>query len=201
MSYVLLTEGNYLSPDAPTLPCNPVNMRKWITALRSGDFSQTTGVLTRLIAQQLDGRGVIPGLRPAGSCCLGVVCEIANGDGVTLARVESMINSSEQQRGIVTYSVPGRYESYAPGSNSFEVYPPKEVAEWLGLHSRNGSGDNFGYEENHGGGDVNPIVAFAFTPHQGVGWRSVRASRANDSLGWSFDDIATALEHTYLRGQ
>jgi hypothetical protein len=40
---------------------------KWTAALRSGDYSQTSGLLTRL---DLNGNVI-------GHCCLGVLCEIA----------------------------------------------------------------------------------------------------------------------------
>lgn len=41
---------------------NKKNIRKWVAALRSGDYTQTTGMLHRL---------------NDGYCCLGVACEIS----------------------------------------------------------------------------------------------------------------------------
>ena len=42
--------------------------RKWVAALRSGEYTQTTGTLRR------EGSGGFGG--PAGFCCLGVLCDI-----------------------------------------------------------------------------------------------------------------------------
>ncbi len=46
------------------------NIRKWIKALRSGEYSQTTGVLRRKFT---DAFGTQIGV---GYCCLGVLCDI-----------------------------------------------------------------------------------------------------------------------------
>jgi hypothetical protein len=48
----------------------------WVAALRSGEFTRTTGKLTRV-----DGG---PNGAPVGHCCLGVLCELARRDGVPL---------------------------------------------------------------------------------------------------------------------
>lgn len=45
--------------------------KKWVAALRSGKFKQTTGVLC-----QVDNRG-----RAKGHCCLGVLCQVAKTEG------------------------------------------------------------------------------------------------------------------------
>lgn len=44
------------------------NAKKWVVALRSGDYPQTTGLLSRVDAFGSD----------IGFCCLGVACKIAN---------------------------------------------------------------------------------------------------------------------------
>lgn len=46
------------------------NVRKWIKALRSGEYKQTTGVLRR---RYFDSTTASEGI---GYCCLGVVCDI-----------------------------------------------------------------------------------------------------------------------------
>jgi hypothetical protein len=49
------------------------NAQKWVAALRSGEYKQCAGMLTKL-----DGDKVI------GHCCLGVACEVAIANGVEL---------------------------------------------------------------------------------------------------------------------
>jgi hypothetical protein len=49
---------------------NKDNIRKWVEALRSGKYQQTTGALCR------DGK----------YCCLGVACEVAIENGVLVVR-------------------------------------------------------------------------------------------------------------------
>lgn len=46
---------------------------KWLTALRSGEYTQTKGRLHRTEASRLSS---------AGYCCLGVLCEVAVAEGV-----------------------------------------------------------------------------------------------------------------------
>lgn len=50
---------------------NPI-ARKWVKALRSGKYKQTTGTLT-----QLDDKEKV-----IGHCCLGVLCELAVADKI-----------------------------------------------------------------------------------------------------------------------
>lgn len=47
--------------------------KRWIKALRSGKYEQTTSVLKR----KLVGRGIVPAW---GYCCLGVACELLPGE-------------------------------------------------------------------------------------------------------------------------
>jgi hypothetical protein len=49
---------------------------RWVAALRSGEFAQTTGKLTRVVRTGVDA--------PTGHCCLGVLCELARRAGVPL---------------------------------------------------------------------------------------------------------------------
>jgi hypothetical protein len=51
---------------------NKENLRKWIAALRSGEFKQGTGRLYSADVVTLEKR----------YCCLGVACEVAERDGV-----------------------------------------------------------------------------------------------------------------------
>lgn len=50
---------------------NPVAKEKWVTALRSGDYKQTTGKLKH--ESKEDGFSY---------CCLGVLCEVAVEEGI-----------------------------------------------------------------------------------------------------------------------
>lgn len=55
---------------------NADNVRKWVEALRSGDYVQTEGTLCRRYDAE------------ARYCCLGVVCDLAALDGVEMQRRE-----------------------------------------------------------------------------------------------------------------
>jgi hypothetical protein len=57
------------------MPMNTEVKALWLAALRSGEYAQTQGTLHRL-GQNYDGR-------PAGYCCLGVLCDLAVKAGVT----------------------------------------------------------------------------------------------------------------------
>jgi hypothetical protein len=54
----------------------------WVAALRSGEFAQTTGKLTRVVRTGVDA--------PTGHCCLGVLCELARRAGVPLVDVAAV---------------------------------------------------------------------------------------------------------------
>lgn len=88
--------------------CNIENMRLFVAALRSGEFTQGQGVLKR--------RNTING--KVSHCCLGVFCEIAMRHGVQL-EVTDFEMTSEQATG---------YRFNGAGSHL-----PLEVADWLGI--------------------------------------------------------------------
>jgi hypothetical protein len=46
--------------------------RKWVEALRSGKYQQTQGLLNRTIPSEG---------KPAGMCCLGVLCDVIDPEG------------------------------------------------------------------------------------------------------------------------
>src|SRR6266851_1373779 len=84
---------------------NEENIRKWVDALRSGKYQQTTGKLS-------DGQAY---------CCLGVACEVAIESGVALERkLEADDPNDFNGRGRVVY-----------GDQGGEL--PEAVANWLGL--------------------------------------------------------------------
>ena len=79
------------------------NFKAWIAALRSGEYSQTTGVL----------RNDVTNTRPVGYCCLGVACDIS---GV------GSWDESKDDRG---------NPAVAYDNETFEL--PYIVIEWLGI--------------------------------------------------------------------
>lgn len=80
-------------------------MRKWVDALRSGEYTQWHGALCH-ISHGADGSKVRT------YCCLGVACELALADGVPL----------------VVQDRPW-YRLYDGSSSSL----PRPVARWLGM--------------------------------------------------------------------
>lgn len=122
--------------------------RRWVEALRSGEYAQTKGKLQR----------VVPGDHgePEGFCCLGVLCELAVADRVIPeARQESATGGAEYGRSLV------------------DEILPIEVQEWAGLSSQD------------------PVLM----PHEST---SRCASYRNDNLGWTFEELADAIEATFL---
>lgn len=82
------------------------NMEKWLAALRSGEFKQTSGTLGRVRANTLAERE---------HCCLGVACEMAE-----LPSRETDLRD-------------GARVAYQSPKGSFISLPPLDVALWLGL--------------------------------------------------------------------
>lgn len=82
------------------------NRRKWLEALRSGEFKQTTGVLAR---QNDDGK--------YGYCCLGVACEISGVASRDLTR-----GYDDRVRKVY-------------GENEADLTLPEEVRAWLGVET------------------------------------------------------------------
>lgn len=129
------------------MSCNQENVRKWVDALRSGDFEQRTG--------RLNAEGQY--------CCLGVACELALGDGVKV--VKTLVEPSP-------YADHYAYDGKA-------TFLPTSVQEWLGIIAED------------------PSVLFTDPESETeVTWGLVGI---NDGLGASFDQIADALERTYLK--
>lgn len=97
---------------------NPEVKAKWLPALRSGDYRQTTSILN-------NGRGEF--------CCLGVLCEIAVADGVVESQatsegcVEYFYSSADVERSVL----PNRVLEWAnlAGNNPLVTFPLSEVPE------------------------------------------------------------------------
>jgi hypothetical protein len=98
----------------------------WLSALRSGDYQQTTGKLHRVAIEA----GTVTGdVTPAGFCCLGVLCDVAVKNGLDL---EVEID-------------PGGWVEYNGQADTL----PLAVTDWAGLEMDNPMVDNPG--NSHGG--------------------------------------------------
>lgn len=91
---------------------NVENMRKWVTALRSGNYAQGVGRLE----YQEDGKSLY--------CCLGVACRVAIADGVVLPERAS---SDDPVVGILYLHSALDDDSWTGSSL------PIPVIKWLGL--------------------------------------------------------------------
>lgn len=98
---------------------NPEIKAKWVAALRSGDYKQGTGVLRSEWDEY---------------CCLGVLCDIAEKEGVPMIVVEPAAD------GDVSDGIVGAYY-YFDGDRDTGDYEitPSFVAGWAGLPSVNPS--------------------------------------------------------------
>jgi hypothetical protein len=94
------------------------NAKKWIEALRSGEYKQTDNALHK----------------GDGYCCLGVACEVyAHENGGTWCLPAGRADSDELG---ATFNPPaGGYPMFNIGRSDFL---PSPVKEWLGLTSENG---------------------------------------------------------------
>jgi hypothetical protein len=92
---------------------------KWLSALRSDKYKQTTGLLNH---------------NDEGFCCLGVLCEIAVEDGV----IEKVGNGSPDHIEPRPSEVIGYADQYPNGARytQYDILPNK-VKEWAGLDSQN----------------------------------------------------------------
>lgn len=88
---------------------------RWVAALRSGEYKQTTGALHRTVPLGSDA--------PAGFCCLGVLCDLAEKDGV--------VHSRPNDTGTVGYDGAGESGFYQSATL------PGAVVNWAGLGDDN----------------------------------------------------------------
>lgn len=88
----------------------------WINALKSGEYQQCKGVLTKI---KEDGEG---GVKES-HCCLGVLCELAIKDGVPLNVGEIKPHSTSDFK-VRTYD--GAYQTL-----------PQKVRQWAGIEDSN----------------------------------------------------------------
>lgn len=120
----------------------------WVDALRSGDYRQTRGVLSRV---DMDGS--------KGFCCLGVLCNLAVKAGLIPPP------EHDPARGVDIYD-----RSY--------LRPSELVHWWVGM----------------------PYLTVD-TPQglPGLQGQTIPLETLNDTHNFSFDQIADAIEMTYLR--
>ena len=97
------------------------NRKKWVEALRSGKYSQASGIL-RNDTDHATGRK----LRGFEYCCLGVACEIS-GLGVWGAGID---DAPDEVR---------RYIPHEDGDESKMYLLPESVREWLGIGTHDGA--------------------------------------------------------------
>jgi len=93
---------------------NKDRIRKFVAALRSGEYPQTIGALQRTSDR----------VGPIGFCCLGVACEVAIQDGLELQKFDLI-----GQPDLVRYGTTLK-------DCSGDVLPT-EVAEWYGFQDEN----------------------------------------------------------------
>lgn len=96
----------------------------WVEALRSGHYQQGTGNLHSV----KDNEHFY--------CCLGVLCELADMDGVSLRKSDYPRDSITSGHTIIlTY-------------NGYDDFPPREVQDWAGLDSPNPGTEEITYVDN-----------------------------------------------------
>lgn len=151
---------------------NEENFDKFLAALRSGDFGQVTGRLTRL-----DDQGQVQGF-----CCLGVGSELMAREGV--------IDKNTVQR------------EYGPGKNVVyggqELMGSIRLMDWLGIPDANRYNDppdgyNIVFRKAW---DVLDDDGF------GYNWEdspTVTATELNDDMNKSFDVIADVFENEFRK--
>lgn len=152
-------------------------IKKWVDALRSGEFGQTTGRL-----------GKVDETGEASYCCLGVLCEIALADGLELDR---KVDESHKE---ITF-------------NGFGGLPPIEVAHHAGLANEENLDDFgdtawtvpiTGVVQRFVGDRVGVDGDLAPALHIYSGNR-VALADLNDSGAATFYEIADAIEVGLLR--
>lgn len=148
---------------------NYENMRKWIEALRSGLYTQITGVLHT---------------KEGESCALGVLCEVAMENGVVLNR------QFKEETNIYIKSK-SRYATRRTASyNGNHTYVPRPVLDWLGI-SPNTVYDPKKFTVSANQHSTGYDISVAPSTLMGGGFRSV--SGANDG-GKNFKEIANMIE-------
>ena len=97
---------------ASNVQMDPVVKEKWLAALRSGEYTQTSTSLRRIV-KVLYGEQLPEDQQYVGHCCLGVLCDIS---GLSEWHEPSVVGE---------YNYLGTYGM-----------PPDDVVEWAGMDPR-----------------------------------------------------------------
>jgi hypothetical protein len=100
---------------------NQTVIRRWVEALRSGDYRQGQDRLEVVSSDSDDAA-------QSSFCCLGVLCDLAVQDGIIGRRVRHL-------EGDVTVY-------FGDDNDRDQYYLPKKVVEWAGLEDLIGSGSD-----------------------------------------------------------
>lgn len=141
------------------------NAEVWIKALRSGEYSQITGSLSKT---ERDGSGS----EETGFCCLGVACDLFNKFIMIEGELDRWVSPERK-----TYNDSGssifvrqfKDDSVSGECGYEDAQLPHEVQSWLGLTSNSGE-----FKESIG--DLYSLADL------------------NDTLTYSFDEIADIIE-------
>lgn len=163
---------------------NLERLRLWIEALRSGEYTQGKGMLERTTLEFSDDTvigeittGMAKSVVKTTHCCLGVLCDVAIKNGL-----DSLWVDRRDKKQVMAYG--GRFDT-AFGTSKAMSYLPPEVMEWIGFNDNNPT--MIGKEER---GCVNEYTYGRSIARQLSSW--------NDSHGWTFEDVANALEQTFF---
>lgn len=165
-------------------PCNETNMRIWIEALESGEYSQTRGALR---ATDSSYRATKQGFA-VGHCCLGVATEEAVRQGVAaVPHWKGAFSEAEcANNRMADPTTHHRDDEHDLWCQHYDEILPQEVAEWLGIESHNPELPWLELDPNQMREDgVNTV------------YTDSTASNFNDG-GMSFVEIARRLRIHYL---
>lgn len=157
--------------------CNKTNMRKWVAALRSGNFEQTRRYLSVLV-QSADRADEPQSWR---HCCMGVVCQVAIADGVSIKTEVGELTDEEVEEFTNELDKPYPRTFGIMIYDGLTGYLPSAVLRWLGIEGIVSS---------------DPWLDLPGADGVPTGVQEM-ASALNDGRGWGFDQIADAIEVTF----
>lgn len=176
---------------------NQENFKKFVDALRSGDFPQARGTLNRtskpnyitnVEGTDAESLYVKDNENTLGYCCLGVVCELAVRDGVI--RKEGFSDGDGERRTI--FGLPDDDStSLSDSTEASYTFLPAGAATWLGLPEQ--QNDLF-FDMTDTRIDNEDLPQWILMTKNRYGKLVVRASDLNDRFGFTFAEIADLLE-------
>jgi hypothetical protein len=129
---------------------NIENVKKWIAALRSGEYTQGTGALHK----QADEDG-----KPDTFCCLGVACDVALKQGIPLSR-----------KAPGNYSRNYRYHGVDNPDGWTTGILPAPVSAWLGLDGRDITEGSVVFDEDAVSGTIDGVPRDAIFANDALKW-------------------------------